>query len=152
MVGFLKKQSNTNDSAGNRIFKGIVWNFLGLLFNKGFAMVASIFVARYLGTLDFGRYGMINSTISTFATFAGLGLGITATKFIAEFKDIDKDKVGKVLGLTNLFGLFSGLIMMLVVYIGADWLAVNQLKSIEMKKFFQISAVMLLLNTINEQI
>lgn len=88
-------------STKKRLASNLIWNILGLIFNKGFATISSILVARFLGTTLFGEYGMINSTISMFATFAGLGLGITATKFIAEFKETNKAKVERVLGLTE---------------------------------------------------
>lgn len=152
MISSIVKRFKTCQSpstTSSRIMKGIIWNFFGLIFNKGFAMLASIIVARYLGSNLFGQYGMINSTISTFATFAGLGLGVTATKFIAEYKITNKEKVGRILGLTNIFGFVSGILMTLIVYFGSDWLAVNQLNTIEMAPFLRISAITLLINTYN---
>jgi len=36
-----------------------------------------------LGTVGFGELGVIQSTVGMFGVFAGLGLGMTATKYVA---------------------------------------------------------------------
>lgn len=144
----LIKIRNTNNS-DIRLAKGITWSVLGLIFNKGFTMISSILIARFLGTKLYGEYGMINSTLTMFATFAGLGLGITATKFIAEYSKTDKAKVERVLGLSNIFAIFSGIIMMIIVFFTADWLSINQLNNPDMAYLLQIASVTLLFSTYN---
>lgn len=136
-------------STKKRLASNLIWNILGLIFNKGFATISSILVARFLGTTLFGEYGMINSTISMFATFAGLGLGITATKFIAEFKETNKAKVERVLGLTNLFAIISGIVISFIVFISAEWLSINQLNNSNLASLLQISSILLFINTYN---
>lgn len=136
-------------STSKRVVSSLFWNILGLIFNKGFAALSSILIARFLGTTLYGEYGMINSTINMFATFAGLGLGITATKFIAEFKTTNKAKVERVLGLTNIFALASGIIMSILVFVLAEWLSINQLNNPDLGYLLKISSVLLFINTYN---
>lgn len=138
-----------NNSVKYRVFTGLFWNICGLIFNKGFAMISSIIVARVLGTAMYGEYGMLNSTISMFATFAGLGLGVTATKFIAEFRQTNKEKVERVLGLTNLFAIVSGFLMAVIVFFISDWISINQLNNSSLAPLLKISSIMLLINTYN---
>lgn len=145
LIDSIKKSDNST----TRLFKGISWSVLGLIFNKGFTMVSSILIARFLGTNSYGEYGMINSTITMFATFAGLGLGITATKFVAEFSKTDKAKVERVLGLSNLLGIISGIIMMIIVLSTSDWLSINQLNNPQLSRLIQISSITLVFSTYN---
>ena len=139
----------TKNSILNRLAKALMWNVIGLLFSKGFTMVSSIVIARILGTTLYGEYGIIISTVSMFATLAGLGLGITSTKFVAEYRLDDKKKVERVLGLTNLFSIFSGTIMVILVYFFADTLAVSQLNNPNLANLLKIASILLLINTFN---
>ena len=62
------------------------WALLGNVLGKGLALVAGIAVARFLGSEEYGEYGMIRNNLTMIAIFSSLGLGYTATKFIAECK------------------------------------------------------------------
>ncbi|WP_208414633.1 oligosaccharide flippase family protein [Paenibacillus castaneae] len=138
-----------NQTTTSRLLKGLSWNVVGIIGQKSFTMISSILVARMLGATVFGEYGIINGTVSMFATFAGLALGMTSTKIIAEYKTNDKNKVERVLGLTNLFAVLSGIIMMVLVYLLADWLAINHLNNKSIAIYLKIAAIGLLFNTFN---
>lgn len=68
------------ESLKGKLVYGIFWNLISALASQGFPMIAAIIAARLLGKFGYGQLGMINSTVILFSTFAGLGLGITATK------------------------------------------------------------------------
>ena len=53
------------------------------------AALSSIIIARVLGKETFGEFGMVRNTIMMLGTLAGLGLGLTTNKFVAEFRDSD---------------------------------------------------------------
>lgn len=145
----LYERMQNNTTAIGRLVKGLSWNIIGLMGQKIFTMLSVILVARILGATVYGEFGIINNTISMFATFAGLGLGITSTKIIAEFKRFDKAKVERVLGLTNLFALISGIVMMIFVFILSNWLAVNVLNNPGLEIYLKLSSICLLFNTFN---
>ena len=42
-----------------------------------------------LATVEFGRLGMIQGTLGMFEPFDGMALGITTTKYVAEFRQTD---------------------------------------------------------------
>lgn len=63
---------------------------MGNVISKFALLVATIFVTKYLGKKEYGQFGIIKSTILMFAMFAGLELGMTATKYISQYKSTDK--------------------------------------------------------------
>ncbi len=94
-----------------RFTAGVFWSLGGAVISRGFTLGASIVCARFLGKAGFGELGMIQSTVGTFGILAGLGLGLTATKYVAEFREQDGSKVGRILALSALAALVSGTFM-----------------------------------------
>jgi len=113
------------------------------------AFVASILVARFLGREGFGKLGVIQSTVAMFQVFAGFGLGLTATKYVSEFRTSDRDRAGRIIGLSHLAAIAAGGIMSAVLFFSADWLARHTLASPDLAPLLRIAAPMLLLSSIN---
>lgn len=139
--------NNTASIKGQLIY-GIFWNFISAIAAQGFPMIAAIVAARLLGKVLYGQLGMINSTVIFFSTFAGLGLGITATKYIAQFHQEDPRKTGRIIGLINIFGLFSGIIMFIIFFITAPFLASTVLADPNLTLALRIASFLLIFNTI----
>ena len=97
--------------------------------SRGLNLLSSIIVARFLGKVGFGELGMLQSTIGMFGVFAGLGLGMTATKYVAEFKDKDKSKTGRIIALSSQVAFVTGGITTLVLIVIAPWLSINTLST-----------------------
>lgn len=140
--------NNDRESMKGKLIYGIFWNFISALASQGIPMIAAIITARILGNFCYGQLGMINSTIILFSTFAGLGLGITATKYIAQLYQTDKERTGRIMGLTNLFGAVSGIIMCIILFIIAPWLASNTLAAPDLVTALRIASLLLIFNTI----
>ena len=51
---------------------------------------------------------MIQSTVGMFGVFAGFGLGLTATKHVAEFRQSDPERDGLIIGLSALIAIGTG--------------------------------------------
>ncbi len=96
------------------LFKDAFWSVLGNVIGKGFSLVAGILVARLLGKELYGEYGIIKTTLVMIAMFSSFGLGITATKFIAETKERAPSQVRSIikfcyiisLGVSSVIALF----------------------------------------------
>ena len=67
-----------------RLVSGAAWSLLGSAASQVVAALTSIYVARLLGKDTFGELAMVRSTVQMFGVFAGLGLGLTVSKCIAE--------------------------------------------------------------------
>ncbi len=81
--------------------------------------------ARFLGKAGFGELGMVQSTVGTFGIFAGLGLGLTATKYVAELREQDPVRVGRILALSAVAALISGILMTTILVAMSPVLARN---------------------------
>jgi O-antigen/teichoic acid export membrane protein len=76
------------------------------------AMLQTMILARLLGIADYGVYGLIFGTIGLTASLTGLQMGLTATVFLARFRESDKQKAAFVMDFTNRFGWgVSGLLL-----------------------------------------
>src|SRR5271169_5490023 len=98
-----------------RFTLGIVWSLAGAVVSRGFLLAASVVCAWFLGKEGFGALGMIQSTAGMFGIFAGLGLGITATKYVSEFRRQDPLRTGRILALSASAAFLSGSIITVLV-------------------------------------
>jgi O-antigen/teichoic acid export membrane protein len=132
-----------------RLAKGVFWSIAGAVISRGLILIASVLVARMLGKTVFGELGMIRSTVAMFGVFAGFGLGLTATKHVAEFRQSDPDKAGRIIALSNLFAIVSGGLMALGLFIFAPWLAEHTINAPHLAGVLRIGALMLFINALN---
>lgn len=149
LKNFFQRKLNFENPVINKLVGGMAWNVTGTVLSKLFLMVASIITARILGVDKNGEYGVINSTVLMFSTFAGLGLGTTATRFVAEYKKTDAAKCGRIIGITNLVGLVSGFVMAIALVLLAPWLAREHLNAPHLASGLMLSSVLLVINTVN---
>lgn len=98
----------------SRLARGTFWSLVGTVLGRSLSVIASIFVARQLGKLDFGALGIIQSTMLNFSVFVGCGLGITATKHLPEVRVSDPARAGRILALSGVFATFLGAAISLV--------------------------------------
>lgn len=115
-----------------RFTRGVFWSLLGAIFSRSLTLAASVACARILGKISYGELGIIQSTAGTFGIFAGLGLGLTATKFVAELRDQDPVRAGRILALSAIIAVVSGtvtatLLILLSPYLSRHTLAAPQL-------------------------
>ena len=108
---------------GCRLAKGAFWSLIGTVLSRSLSVVASICVARMLGKVGMGELGIIQSTVGIFSAFAGLGMGLTATKFVAEYRTKVPRRAAAMLSLSAAVSWTSGAAMMLAMLVLAPWFA-----------------------------
>ena len=69
-----------------RLAKGVFWSIAGTIISRGLTLFATIAIARFLGRSSYGELGIVQSTVGMLGVFAGMGLGLTSTKYVAEFR------------------------------------------------------------------
>ncbi len=131
-----------------RMSSGVFWSLFGAILARGLNLIAFIIVARILGEIKFGQIGIIQSTISMFQIFASFGMGITATKYIAEYRNSDLEKTRKIILLSGYVSLSMGVIFALLIYIFANKLAITMSEP-SLAVLIKISALILFLDSIN---
>jgi len=137
------------DSLRARFARGAVWAFIGTAISQGLTLISSIVTARFLGNTGFGELGIINSTVGMFGTFAGFGLGLTTTKYVAELRAEEPDRTGRIIGLATLVATISGGLMSLGLFIFAPLLAAHTLAAPPLATELRIGSLLLLFNALN---
>jgi O-antigen/teichoic acid export membrane protein len=128
----------------SRFGQGVIWNIVGALFTQGSVFLTTIILARLLGKDQFGEFGMIQSTLLTLTSIAQVATGITATKFVAEFRDVDKVHAGRMLGLCSILTFATGTLGTTFLIISAPWLADHVLKAPQLSSGLLLSAAFVL--------
>jgi O-antigen/teichoic acid export membrane protein len=134
---------------GLRLARGALWNGLSAVSTRAVSMIATILVARYLGKEQFGEFGMINTTIGMFLTVAGFGIGTAATKYVAGLRGHDPERVGRIIGLSNLFTILSGLFLSAILFFAAPLVAAHTIAAPHLTSQLRIGALGLLLGAVN---
>ncbi|MFH1634310.1 MAG: oligosaccharide flippase family protein, partial [Chloroflexota bacterium] len=138
-----------NSPIGSRLALGVFWSMAGSVISRGLMLCATVLVARMLGKTGYGELGMIQSTVGMFGVFAGFGLGLTATKHVAEFRQSDPERAGRIIGLSGLFAMGTGGVMALGLLIFAPWLAESTINAPHLVGVLRISALILFINALN---
>jgi len=96
---------------------------------QGSIFLANIIIANILGIELFGEFGMIQNTVLIIAGMAQMSTGVTATKYIAEFRSSDQARAGRILGLCSSISIISAFIATSMIILAASWLASFVLKA-----------------------
>lgn len=128
---------------------GAFWSIAGAIISRGLTLLATVVVARLLGQETYGALGIVQSTVGMFGVFAGFGMGITATKYVAELRERDPTRAGQILGLSGLVALVSGGMMALALVTLAPWLSSAVLSAPSLTGPLRIAAVILLFSALN---
>lgn len=99
-----------------------VWALASHVLHRGSLMLGAILLARSLPTGDFAAYSYFQMTVSMLSTYAAMGLGVTASRFFAEYghqRDGAAAPLGTLLALS--FGLAAVAFLVILLLPGA-WL------------------------------
>lgn len=135
-------------SLARRLAHGAFWTSVGTFASRGLNMVAMIVLARILGKEEFGEIGIIQGSVMMFETLAGFGLGWAATKYVAEFKNTDPAKAGRIISFVNYAAIATGGVLSLLFYFAAPWLAENTMAAPHLAQPLQLSSLVLFFSTL----
>lgn len=140
-----------NTSIGKRMASGTFWSFTGTAAAKVLVLISGILCAHILSKEQYGEFGMVRSTINMFVVFGTAGLGLTATKYISEYRytNVNKDRIYSIYCITNLFAIVTGLLVTLVLLLMSSYLATNTLNSPHLISAIRIGSFLLFVTVIN---
>ena len=122
---------------------------VGTLISHALRLLASVISARILGRLAFGELGMVMSTVQGWGVLAGLGLGVTATRYLALHRTDDPSKAGRILGLCLLGAGVAGSLLSGLMMVSASHLAVRYLGGAHLADALRLAAPLLALGAIS---
>lgn len=133
-----------------RFAKGTFWALAGVVASYALMLAASAIVARVFDDRAlYGELGVIRNTLATFGVFAGLGLGLTATKHVAELRRVDPARAGRILRLTFVAAGVSAAPVALACLATAPWITRFLNAPSTMVNSLRIGSVVLLFETLN---
>lgn len=133
---------------GRRFARGAFWNLAGSIGARVLGTISSIIMARMLGANAYGGIGIIQTTIGALGLFAGLSLGLTATKYVAELRNHHADRAGRVIALSELSAWVSSTIMAVGLLASSNWLCSHALGAPQLITAFKIGAFLLVLGAV----
>jgi O-antigen/teichoic acid export membrane protein len=89
------------------IFQGCVWTLLGTCASQLGTILALVIAARLLNQGSFGAFGAVQATAVSLSNIAAAGLGISATRYLAETCHSDPARAGRLAGLISLIALLT---------------------------------------------
>jgi O-antigen/teichoic acid export membrane protein len=129
-------------------FANSFWAILGSFVSKGINFASIAWIARILGPEIFGEYNVIQTTVGMFGTVSGLGLGLAATKLIAEFRDQDIIRVGRIISTLYLLSFLISLFVAVIFFSTAGIVSNNLLNNDKLTLFLQITSVIVIFDAI----
>ena len=137
------------DTILRSFIKGSFWTVYGTVVFRGCSLIASIFIARFLGNVNFGELSIIKTTISVFSLLANFGLGVSMTKYVAKSINKDAKELGRIIAAANKITITTGLFFGLLLVIFAPYIAHHLLKAENLSIPLRIGAIYLFFNALN---
>ena len=141
--------SSPEKSIAFHFASGVYWSLIGAVVSRGLTLVATVLAARTLGAAGFGELGMIQNTQGLFGVLAGAGLGLAATKFVAEHRSVDPMQASRCILLTMLTSMIAGLLGAIVMYVYAGELATSVMQAPHLVSELQVATGLILFGAVN---
>ncbi len=139
---------NRNDIT-KRLYSGVSWSLVGSIIGKIAQLIAFIIVARLLGKEEFGKIGIIRSTIVMFTVFSTLGMSTTATRYISLYRNFHPGKALNIYYFASKITIVFGLLIAVFFFVFSQTLAQKSLHDVSLSEELQIGAFALMFLTIN---
>lgn len=124
-----------------KVLKGVLWAFLGTITSKGLLFLSFIIIAHYLTKEDYGKLGIVRSTIMTLSLFSVASFGVTATKYLAIYRQSDKEKAMRILSMTRVTVFILSFIMSFLIFIFSSSIATYLFKDASLILAVQLSSI-----------
>ncbi|HZZ79796.1 MAG TPA: oligosaccharide flippase family protein [Gemmataceae bacterium] len=136
-------------SLGRILALGAFWTLFGAVVSRGLTLVGSVVAGRILGSSGFGEVAMIQSTQGLFGVLAGAGLGLAATKFVAEFRSVDPLRASRCVALATSIAVASGAMVAAIMCVFAEPVAANVLNMPHLVTELRVATLLVFFGTIN---
>jgi O-antigen/teichoic acid export membrane protein len=138
------------DALTRRLASGGWWSVLGAGSSRAFAIAGAAACGRLLGRAGFGELVMIQSTVAMLATVAGLGGGLTLTRYLAQLRATEPEKAGRIWALVSRAALGTAALAALILLVAAPWAARALGGAADMAAPLRVAAALVLLSVVGE--
>lgn len=134
---------------GRRLSRSVFWTAGGAIAARVLRVPVSIILARQMGKITYGEFGIATASLDLFGVFASLALGMTATKYVAELRVKDPERAGNIIGLSTFVSAVAGAIFATLLFCQAPWLARHALAAPQLAPVLRIGAFVLFFSSMN---
>ena len=134
---------------GYRLAKGAFWSITGSAIARVLTLLAAIMVARLIGKREFGELGIIQATVGTFGALAAFGMDSTTAKYVAELRNKDGVRAGRIIQLAEIVSVALGTVLTFAFVFGASWISANLLSAPHLAGLLRIGSVLLFTAAVN---
>ena len=134
-----------------QLLSGTAWSAGGSLLGRLFGFVGTIIGARLLGVAGFGAFSFVQSTVSVVNAYAGIGVGTTATRYVAS-QGQDEAAARSVSQKLIFFGFLAATVAAIAVGAGATWIAATLLNRPELVSAVRAAAFLVLVGVAWESV
>lgn len=128
---------------------GLGWNFLSCTITPIASFCVNILIAKILNQEGFGEFNIVQSTLRTFTMLAISGLGMAATKYVAEFRSVSPSRAGRVLAFCSMMSLGMAIVATGVLFGLSRWLATDMFHSAILDKALLIGSGFVMFSVLN---
>jgi len=132
-----------------RFLRYACWNVVSIGLARCLNMVAMLVASRILGPEEYGRLGVVQSTVAMLCTFAGFGLGLTATRFVARYRRSNPARAAEIISGLQGLSIVGGLSIAALTTLGGPWLAKHVLSNADLGIVLQIASTLVVLNALS---
>jgi O-antigen/teichoic acid export membrane protein len=132
----------------HRLLRGAFWSTAGALVSRGLGLLSWILVGRIVGKTGFGELGLMQATIGLFGTVAGFGMGLAATKFVAQYRNSDPARAGRIIALGSITAWILGVALSAALFVFADKIALHAMAAPQLGTAVRIGSLQLLFGAV----
>lgn len=132
-----------------KLFVSAGWSVGGMGLARLILILANIPIARVLGIENYGLFIILQSTLLMAGVLAGLGLGVTATKYVAELKITNPERLGAILGTVRKVAVTGGGVIGSILFLASGYIATHIFDLPYLDKYIAIAAITIVFTTID---
>ena len=132
-----------------RFVRGAFWSVVASLAARGLPVVAALVVARLLGREAYGQLGVVQNTLNLFTVLSGLGLGLSATRFVAHNRSTEPALAGIYARLAMRITVAAGGLLAVITFLAAPLLARAAYGEAALTQPLQLAAPVVIFAAIN---
>ena len=137
------------ESSKKDLLKGSSWILIGNLFSKLLVFGATIAVTHILTKDLYGQLGIIRSTVQMFMAVSSFGIGATATKYIAEYRNKNAKYAIRVYWMVSLFIALMAVLAVGMLLFFSSHIANSMLHAPEIVNNLRVGAFILFFSLMN---
>jgi len=99
------------NASKSQFSQNVIWFTALSGFERALALVQTALISNALGVTEYGVYGLLFGTVGYVASNAGFQMGLTATVFVAKYRETEKAKAAGVISVVSRYAWVSALVI-----------------------------------------